>query len=162
MKKTHLGILLVSVLMFPTFSHAQVYFGGYDYLSFPMCNCTPVALDGQSAYEAACVMLVALPPTFFFELFAPLWIGSGVPIGGFLAIPIGMPLAFPTYALLPEEWALGSLDLNVEEAVCGFAHPVVCSHGFDIYPAVACFPIELPVYGIIDPLTGAAPGSFGF
>ena len=160
MKKTSLGIFVVLLLILPSFSHAQFTpFGGLYLEPMPFCDCTPVALDGQSAYEAACVMLVALPPTFFFELFALLWIGSGVPFGGgFLAQLIAEPaLAYPDFALLPNMWALGELIPDAQEAVCGFALPVVCTHGYDFYPAIMCAPITLPVYGIVTPFTGTAP-----
>lgn len=162
MKKTTFGFLIFYALASPSFSYAQVPFGGLDEEPFPECDCTPTTLDPETAYELACASPVtaAKPPTFFFDFFAPLWIAYGVPIGGFLAIPIAETLVFPTYKLVPGEWALGYLDMGIP-AICGFAIPVACASPEGFYPSVACFPItELPVYGVVDPETGAAPGGF--
>jgi hypothetical protein len=161
MKNTLFAFLFFVAIFIPSLSHAQTYFGGRFDTPFPLCDCTPVAIDFSSAYEAACSGVSSIiSPIFFFDIFAPLWIGSTGPTGGFLAIPIDTVLAFPNFALVPEEWALGSLAPGAT-AVCGLTLPIVCFEGGYPYPAIMCMPIPLqPLYGIITPATGAAPGGF--
>ena len=105
MKNAILGFLFFTSIVFPSFSHAQfVPFGGYDMEIFPECDCTPIPI------LLTCTNPAPTPPTYFFHLFAPLWIGTAVPIGGFLAQLIEEPaLAFPDHVLLPGTWALGEL-----------------------------------------------------
>jgi len=159
-------VLLVALTLLPVASHAQVDLlpvGGLDQMMFPspedplMCSCTPVPVI------LTCANPFPTPPAFTFYLFVPLFLGSMVPTGGFLAEPIGSPVLFPVpHILLEQEWVMGfvapltpvcGLYINMMEnaAECGIA-PMI--------PLGFCIPIPWPVGGVIQPLTGAVP-AFG-
>ncbi|MEK7101564.1 MAG: hypothetical protein AAB882_00220 [Patescibacteria group bacterium] len=162
MKNAILGFLFFTSIVFPSFSHAQfVPFGGYDMEIFPECDCTPIPI------LLTCTNPAPTPPTYFFHLFAPLWIGTAVPIGGFLAQLIEEPaLAFPDHVLLPGTWALGELIPVVPNPLttCGVyisfsaAAYAACEY-YPEAPVGMCIPI-IPAIGVITPFTGTGVGGW--
>ena len=104
MKNAILGFLFFTSIVFPSFSHAQFVPSVVTTWKY-----SPNATALPFLYYLP-VRIQHLHPHLFFSPFAPLWIGTAVPIGGFLAQLIEEPaLAFPDHVLLPGTWALGEL-----------------------------------------------------
>lgn len=117
MKKIILGFLFFFVAAFPSLSYAQSPFGGLEVAMIP-CTCSGVAL----------------------HFFAPLYLGTAVPIYGYFAAPY-TPTLYANYSLHPGAWALG------------FYTPGAQSCMMIAYPSCILY----PSLGFITPRTGTSP-----
>lgn len=163
MKKIIFGFLFFTSIVFPSFSHAQVPFGGRDVFIFPNCTCTPIIPI------LTCSNPTPEPPTYIFHMFSPLWLGTAGPIGGWLAMLIGEPLVFPNYALLPGTWAIGEVIIAPPNPLttCGMYIPfpgllALCASLPGYAPAGVvgvCAPI-MPAIAIVTPFTGTGIGGW--
>ncbi len=150
MKNLTLSSVIGCAFMLPSLTHAQIPFGGHDLFIFPVTCSIP------SFVPTPC-QSTPTPPIFDFHLFAPLYIASAAPLGGFLTMPIGMSLAYPNYSLAPGMWALGALGPPI--SVGGFFIPSITTPYGCFPPTSLCIPIVTPL-GTIEPATGAATGFF--
>jgi len=80
-------------------------------------------------------------PGLFSHFFVPLYLNTSVPVAGNLNSYANV-VAFSYYYLHPGSWALGTL-----------LPPIPCLIGFPPF----CFPLPLPQYGTIAPMTGVSP-----
>lgn len=169
MKNASLALLFFTAVLFPSLSHAQlvlVPFGGRDVSILAMCTCTP------TLPVLTCAEPTPEPPTYIFHLFAPLWIGTAAPIGGFLAMLIEEPgLLFPSYALRPGSWALGKLIPTPPNPLttCGIYIPfppllALCASlpGYAPEGVVGVCVPTIPAIGVVTPSTGTALDTTSF
>ena len=117
MKKLCLcSIIFFCIMAFPSFSYAVgAPFGGLDSAMGP-CTCSGMA----------------------WHFFVPLYLGTSIPISGYMAAPY-TPLLYSNYYLRPKAWALG------------FYTPGVQPCYMIAYPCVI-----FPVLGVINANTGAS------
>lgn len=118
MRKIIIGTLIFFCsFVLPSPSHAQAPFGGLDVFEFP-CTCSP----------------------YMYTWFAPLYLGSIVPVTGALAVP-DWGVAFAYYELTPGAWAYGFYTPGVQ--ACYWYH------GYECDPAP-------PTMGVVTPYTGVS------
>ena len=109
-------LVFCGVLILPSLSRAQAPFGGLQTFTFP-CTCSPIYTWG---------------------FFAPLFLGTAVPVAGALATPL--VVEFPFYAPRPGAYDLGFYTPGVQACY--------------LYVVFGCIP--LPTIGVITPFTGVS------
>ncbi|MSU74506.1 hypothetical protein EXS57_01870 [Candidatus Kaiserbacteria bacterium] len=162
-------------------SAATGAFGGFDIAGLIVtCSYPPFVPLCNPIDDAGVVTSFATDVSwYFFDLFIKLK-SLLLPPVGWLAVPIGVPLLFPGYALFPGEQALGYVSPLTP--VGGYYIP---SFYYTTAPAVPCLPVPpsitivppttftpalccqlsmcipvIPSLGTVTPFTGAKPTSF--
>lgn len=157
MKKIILAFFVLSAMTLPSVSRATIItgvpFGGLDVYLLPATCSIPTFVPTPC-------QTVPLPPAFTFHFFVMLFVANAPITASWLAVPIGMPITFPTpHQLFPGEWALG-FEIPTP-TVGGWFVPSYPEPWGCFPPTSLCLPMTVPpAIGIIEPLTGAAPGGF--
>ena len=113
-----LVIVLIMSFSFPHVEGAQPNYGGHSRSIIVPCTC-----GGASAY---------------IDFFYPLYLDSGVPVGGFMGMPYS--LTYLNYYIYPNSWAIGKYTPGAGICLVG----------------VSPYCTTMPTYGLILPYSGSS------